>query len=869
VNWWQRLRNQDHLERELDAELRYHFDREVADNVRMGMSEDEARRRARLALGGDDPLKESCRDARGTRWVLDTAQDLRIAARLLVKDRRFTLPALLALALGIGMNGTMFTIVNAMIRGLPTEGADRIMSIHARDAVGRWRGLGLSYRDFRDFQAATQTFTGLAAFSQSPMTLGDDGRAAETASAAFVSENTFRLLGERPVLGRDFVPDDDQPGAPSVVILGGRLWTTRYNADPSIVGRRVRVNGVPSTVVGVMPADFRFPVVNDMWQTLAQLPGVTTQTRDVRQIQVVGRLADWSTLPQAQAEIESIAVRLSSEYPETNRNTGAIVVPFPGHFAPSPILIALMSAVGLVLLLACINVANLLLVRSMGRSRELAMRTALGATRWRIVRQLLVESGLLAFAAGTLGFGFGFAGLWLFASAVADIAFPYYIQWTIDGRVGVFMAVVCLATALVTGLLPAVHASKLAGMAGVAATSGMAKRRMTSALLTIEVALTLVLLVGAGLMMRSFLAVYRADSVVDIANVVAMPLSLPTEKYRTSAQRLAAYQRLDERLDAIPDVSSSAFANVIPFAGGPARQMSIDGRPPLPGESPPIVSYVTIRGRYFDSLGLRLLRGRAFTDRDALPGSESAIVNQRLATAFFADEDPIGRRICLTVPNAAAPLPQACATIVGVSPTVRQQYFQEIDPVVYVPARDDAAELMLVVRSHSTPDAVAPLIRAEVAAIDEAIALSALLPLDRAMTQSRWGHRVFGGMLTVFAFVGLVLGAVGLYAVTAFAVVQRTQEIAIRMALGAQPGAVLWLFVARAGLPVAVGVGAGLAGALAIGRLLRRFLIQTSPADPTILVGIVVLVAVVYFAAVFFPARRATGFDPLAALRYE
>jgi predicted permease len=623
-----------------------------------------------------------------------------------------------------------------------------------------------------------------------------------------------------------------------------------------------------------MTDGFRFPVISDVWQPLARLPGLMDQTRDMRQIQVFGRLADWSTPAQAQAEIASIAARLSRDYPATNGNTGAVVARFPGPFAPSPILMALMLAVGLVLLMACINVANLLLARSVGRSRELAMRVALGATRWRIVRQLLVECGLLAVAAGTLGFGFLFVGVWLFASAVAGITFPYYIRWTIDGRVGLFVAAVCLGTALLAGLLPAVQASKLAANRSLregerTATSGMGRRRMTTALLTIEVALTMVLLAAAGLMMRSFLAVYRADSVVDAARVVAMPLSLPTEKYRTSEQRTAAYQRLEERLDAIPDVSSSAFASVVPFAGGPSRQMSVDGRRPLPGESQPIVSYVTIRGRYFDTLGLRLLRGRTFTDGDALPGSESAIVNQRLATMFFLNEDPIGRRICLTAPSAAPTLPASCATIVGVSPTIRQQYFQEIDPVVYVPAAADASELTLIVACRSTPDAVAPLLRAEVFALDEEIASNALLPLDQAMTGSRWGHRVFGGMLTAFAVVGLLLGAVGLYAVTAFAVVQRTQEIGVRMALGAHAGAVVWLFVARAALPVGLGISIGLAGALAVGRLLQRFLIQTSPTDPSILVGIAVLLTAVSFAAAFFPARRAAGLDPLAALRYD
>jgi len=874
VNWWRRLRNSERLERELDAELRYHFDRQVDDNVRMGMSEEEARRRARLDLGGDDQLKESCRDARGTRWVDNMWQDFRFAARLLVKDRWFTLPAVMALALGIGMNGTMFTIVNAMIRGLPIDSPERILSIHARDGAGRWRGLGVSYLDFRDFQAGASTFSGLAAFSQSSVTLGDAGRAAERASSAYVSANAFQLLGDTPALGRDFVPADDQPGAPALVILGSRVWRTRYNADPTIIGRSVRVNGVPSTVIGVMPDGFRFPVVSDVWQPLARMSELMDQPRDTRSLQVFGRLADRSTPAQAQAEVGAIAARLSREYRVANGNTGAVVAPFPGHFAPTPILIVLMSAVGFVLMVGCINVASLLLARSVGRSRELAIRVSLGATRWRIVCQLLAESGLLALAAGAMGFLFVLGGVWLFRNAVTGITFPYYIQWTIDARVGAFIGAVCVGTAFLVGLLPAVQVSRMAAKRSLkdgekTAMSGVARRRLTTALLTVELALTLVLLAGAGLMMRSFLAIYRADSVVDATRVLTMPLALPNEKYSTPELRTATYERLQERLDGIPGVSSTAFASVVPFAGGPSRQLSVDGQRSMPGDSQPIVSYVRIRGRYFETLGLRLLRGRTFADRDAMPGSEGAIVNQRLAAMFFPDEDPIGRRICLTAPNTTTATPPACATIVGLSPTVRQQYFQEIDPVVYVPDRADASELRLMIRSDSTLSALAPVIRAEVSAVDNDISLNAVMPLNDAMTQSRWGHRVFGGMLTVFAVVGLLLAAVGLYAVTAFSVAQRTQEIGVRMALGARSSAVVWLFVKRAALPVGAGICVGLAGAWAVGRLLRRFLIQTSPTDPTVLVGIAVLLAAVSCAAAFFPARRATRVDPVAALRYE
>lgn len=874
MNWWQRLRHHDRLERELDVELRYHFDREVADNIRMGMSEAEARRRARIDIGFEDPLKEGCRDARGTRWVADVGQDLRLAARMLWKDRGFTLAAAVALGLGIGMNGTMFTIVNAMTRGLPVDRPNQIMSLHTRDAAGRWQGLGISYLDFRDVRAATKTFSGLAAFSPASIRMEDDDRAPENVFACYVSANAFSLLGLTSTIGRGFIDADDRSGAGAVVILGDQLWTTRYNADPTVVGRVVRVNGRPATVIGVMPKGFRFPVVSDLWQPLAQLPGLTSQTRDMRVLQVFGRLADGHTQGQAQAEVESIAMRLGREYPDANRNTGAVVTAFPGDFAPRPILVALMTAVGFVLLVACINVANLLLARSARRSHEISIRVSLGATRWRVVRQCLVESGLIGLTASALALSLTRGGVWLFADAVSDITFPYYIQWTMDERVALFVVTVCLGSALMVGLLPALQASQLAAHPALregerTATTGLRRRRWTTGLLAVELALTLVLLSGAGLMMRSYLAVYRADSVVDAAHVMVMGLSLPDQAYPTPEQRAQVYEQLEERVAAIPGIASTAFASVVPFAGGPSRQLTVEGWHPQLGDPQPLVSYVAIRGRYFDTLGLRVLRGRTFNDQDATPGSEGAIVNQRLAEMFFSNADPVGRRICLTLPNNPKTESPTCSTVVGVSPTVRQQYFQDLDPVVYVPDRAQRPAITLMVRSASQATAIAPSIRAEVFRLNRDIALNALLPLNDAMTQSRWGHRVFGGTLTLFALVALLLAGIGLYAITAYSVVQRTQEIGVRMALGARPSAVVWLFLTRTLMPVGAGIAVGLVGALAVGRLLQAFLIDTGPADPTTLVVITTLLLAVSLAACFFPARRATHVDPIAALRYE
>jgi putative ABC transport system permease protein len=487
---------------------------------------------------------------------------------------------------------------------------------------------------------------------------------------------------------------------------------------------------------------------------------------------------------------------------------------------------------------------------------------------------LLAESVLLAAIAAALGFWFALAGVQLFSKAVAGITFPYYIRWSMDGQVLWFVAGVSLGAACLFGLLPALQGSKMAvtgspGEGGRTTTIGVGRRRWTTALLIAELALTLVLLAGAGLMMRSFLAVYRADRVVDASHVMAMPLTLPRPKYQTPEQRTAFYRRLQERVDEIRGVSSAAFASVVPFAGGPTRHLTIDGRPSGTDTSLPTVSYVTIRARYFETLGLELVRGRAFVETDLMPGHESAIVNQRFVGLFSSNEDPIGRRICLTTSNASVTTPPACATIVGVSPTVRQQYFQEIDPVVYVPHGADSADVMLLVRSDSAANTLAAAIRADVFALDPDLSLNAIRPLEEYMTQSRWGHRVFGGMLTVFALVGLVLAAVGLYAVTAFSATQRTHEIGVRMALGAQPGSVVWVLVQRASLPVGIGLAVGLVGALGLGRLLKSLLIQTTPTDPATLVGIAVLLAAVSAAACWFPAWRATRLDPVAALRHE
>jgi putative ABC transport system permease protein len=860
------------LEADLAEELDQHRRLKEQELRQRGLEPAEAATAARRALGNVLTARERSRDVWIWPWLQDAGQDLRFAARLLVKDRGFTLVAITTLALGIGINGTVFTVVNALTRGLPVEDPDRIVLLGGRDAGGRV--LQVSFADFEDWRGATTSLEGIAAYSDTQLILADDRAAPDRVSASYLSANAFRLLGDRPILGRDFLLEDDRPGAPPVVMLGYRVWNGRYNSEPGVVGRTVRINGIPTTVIGVMPEGFRFPVVSDMWQPLALLPGLTAQKRDSRGLNVFGRLADRTEIFEAQSELDAIAARLARAFPDTNKDVRGAVTPFLGTRATPPVFLALLGAVGFVLLIACANIANLLLARAAQRSREMAMRTSLGATRWRIVRQLLVESAVLLVVAGILGFGLAVAGLRLFTMHVEGINFPYFIRWTMDGRVLGFLAAACLGTGLISGLLPALHLSKtgvgeVMKDAGRSGAGGIKSRRWTSLLLCAELTFTLILLAGAGLMMRSFVALQHADRVVDASQMVGMGLTLPAQRYPRE-QWLPFYDRLMERLGGIGAISSATLMSSIPFAPTRVRELAIDRRPPAKKGAAPRVTFVTIGPRYFETLGVQLLRGRPFTAVDGTQGNDVAIVNQRFVALHFPNEEPLGRRIQLLDPNVPGPPPWL--TIVGVSPSIRQQQpveLQELDPVAYVPMRaEPRPSATLLVRGPS-PEALAPLVRAEVRALDPELAVSGILPLEELLWQSRWAHRVFGLMFAIFAGIALAVSAVGLYAVTSYTVRQRTQEIGVRMALGAQPADVVWLFVRRAFLPLGVGLVVGLGGALVIGRLLRSFLMQTSASDPPTLVSIAVVLIAVALTACFWPARRATRLDPVTALRYE
>ena len=869
------LLRRDRYERELDDELQFHLEMKRQELESQGRDRAAAAAAARRSLGNLPLTRDRVRDVWIAPWVGGLVQDVTYAARTLRRSPGFALVVVLTLGLGIGASTTAFTIVNAVTRGLPVDEPDRIVRVGVLDASQR--PARVSPRELEAWRSAS-TLAGIAAFRETMATVSDRGRSPEPVAAAYVSADTFGLLGEPPVLGRELLPEDDRPGAPVVALLGDAVWRSRFNGDRTILDRSITVNDVPVTVVGVMPEGFRFPMVADLWLPLSAMPGYG-EDGNARVIDVVGRLGPGRSPTRAVAELEPIAFRLGRDLPEPGRATAVTMSPFTGDNRPIyPFLIALMASVGLVLLIACVNVANLLLARSLARTRETAVRLAHGATRWRVLRQLLVESALLTAAAGAVGVVLAMLATRLLSETLASINFPYWMRWTMDGRVFLFVVLVCVVSAAISGLSPAVHLARSRVMDGLraggrSAALGSRPRRLVAGLLAVELAFTLVLLAGAGLMTRSFMSLYRADLVIDPTNVLSTRIALPPARYPTPEAQTAFFRQLEEQLGGLSTIGAAAFADTVPFIGAPRRELSVEGRPDAPDAPRPSVSMVSIGPAYFETLGVRPMRGRAFTEADMRHGSGNAIVNERLAAMFFPDQEPIGERIRLSGGPTSSRDTDTWLTVVGVAPSVRQQPtlgLQDLDPVVYVPRTPASGPVAwLLVRGAPSATSVATVVREGIWTLDPDVALARLAPLDETISQSRWTVRVFAAMFAAFAWIALVLSAVGLYAVTAYAVTQRRQEVGVRMALGARRGDIVWLFTRRAFVSLSVGLVAGLAGAFAIGPLLRAFLVQTSPGDPVTLAAVAGVLVVVAAVASAWPALRATRVRPAVALRTE
>ena len=809
-------------------------------------------------------------------------QDLKFALHLIAKDRWYSVVAIVALALGIGVNATVFTLVNAvLIRGLPYKDSGKLYMLSSqRQQGGR---SGVSALDLDDWKSEARSFTGIGAFAGTGGNIADDRAAPQSVRAMRLSPNVFRLLGQAPLFGRDFAPGDDATGGERVVLLGYSLWKNRYGDDRSIIGKSLRIDGKPATIVGVMPEGMMFPSNAEMWVPLTKDP---EEKRTARYINVFGRLRDEASRTQAQTEMNGIATRLAAAYPDTNKEFTAVAVEtFSERFNGGNIrtvMLAMMGAVSFVLLIACANVANLLLSRSVHRSREIAVRIALGATRWRVVRQLLVESICLGVMGGVIGLGLAAIGVRLFDRAVADSGKPYWVIFTMDYTVFGFLALICVLTGIIFGLAPALQVTKtnvneVLKEGGRGNAGGVRARWLTGTMVVLELALTLVLLVGAGLMIRSFLKLYTLDLGIKSDNLLSIGVGLSNTKYPNADARRAFYDSFGPRLAAIPGAQAIAFTTSVPPFGTNRRGFELEGGPVRkPDEQALQVSTVTITPAFFDTVGVQLRRGRIFSEADGNPGQENVIINERMAAEFFKNEDPIGRRLRFvqSPPPAGQPAPPVPVwrTVVGISPTIRHANQQDAEPtnVVYLPHRQEAPGFTnLLIRSALPPGALMSAVREQMRAVDPDQPVQNVQTMKQMLDRQMWPYRVFGSLFAIFAAIALVMSAVGLYAVMAYSVTQRKTEIGVRMALGANGGDVRWLVLRRGLWQMGLGLVLGLAGAFGLSRVLRTLLVQVTPTDPLTFGVITVILTAVAIAACLIPAHRASRVDPLTALRAE
>jgi predicted permease len=793
---------------------------------------------------------------------------------MLAKDPAFTAVVVVTLALCIGANTTVFTLVNAVLfKGLPFEHADRVMALSSTNLRKGSNRMGTSYPDFADWRTHSRKFQSLAAYSTFFATLNDSGGVPESYDGARMTANSFSLIGQKPLLGRDFSAGEDSRQAAPVAILGYTIWKNRYGSDPNVLGRTVRINEVATTVIGVMPSGMQFPRNNDLWLPL--VPTDNSEKRESRGLSVFGRLSGGATKAEAQTEMDQLSKTLEKEYPKSNAGIGALVQTYTDSENGGSIrtvFLALLGAVVFVLLIGCANVANLLLARSVSRSKEISIRTALGASRWRVIRQLLIESVLLGVIGGAIGLFLAIWGVRMFDVALANSGKPYWIKFVMDYTVFGYLAGLCVLTGILFGLAPALHISKLdvnetLKEGGRGSSAGLRVRLLSGFMVVSELALALVLLIGAGLMIRSFLKMYGLDTGVNPNNLLTMRYNLPELKYPTRESRAAFEERLMPRLASIPGVESVALTSNLPLSGSGSYPFELEGQAPVEKDKRPTVSALTITPDYFQAVGTPVLRGRPFTVSDGAPGKPAVIVNKRFAAKYWPAEDPLGKKLHLFRDPEIPWL-----TVIGVCPDILQNNPSrgDLDPIVYVPFRQDPrGGAAIVARTRAAPNSLITAFRKEVRGVDENLPVFEVKSMQDFLVDRRWPFRVFGSLFAIFALIALALSSVGIYAVMAYSVSRRTQEIGVRMALGATTADVLRLVFSLGLKQLAIGLAIGLAAAFGLTRVLTALLVRISPTDPATFAGISLLLTAIGLIACWIPARKATRIDPMIALRYE
>ena len=873
-------------ERALDDELSHHLESLTEQNVHRGMSLAEAERAARIELGGSEQIKESVRDTRfATRCEL-LLQDARFAARMLRKQPSFTLVAVLTLALGIGANTAIFSILNAVVlRPIPYPQPEGIVhiSMPEKSEDPRFAMTVISYANLLDIAQQNTVFSHVAGVRGAAFTYME-GPEPEQIYAEQVSAEMFPLLGIAPALGRTFSTEEDQRGASPVAVLSHEFWQQRLSGDPNVVGKPLKLgqqfqgssaqSGSTYTIIGVMPPDFRpLSAIEGSARTALWLPlGQTAlPLRNRHNTEAYARLKPGVTLAQARAEMQAIAARLAQAYPADNKDKLGAVNQFQEELSRESRggLWLLQTAVGLVLLIACANVANLLLTRTTARSREIAIRMALGAGRVRLLRLLFAEGLFLALAGGALGTLLAHWGVQIAVAAYPG-GIPRLAESGVDLRVLLFALLVSCITGLLFTLAPAFHAARgevfRAMKEGSGASSSAASLRSRNFLASAEVALAVVLLAGAGLLLKSFWKLIQVPTGFATQNRMTFRVSLPRESYPKNEQSAQFYDTLLARLRSIPGVRNVAATNALPLGGGYSCDTFQRDDKRVPESQQACAEYRLVAGDYFSTMGIAPVLGRLFNERDTAAAPPVAIITEEMARRFWPGVNPIGMRVTSDTGDRRS------REIVGVVRDVRHfGLAREIQPELYIPYAQDpwARGLTIVLHTEGAAQSVFPQARAEVLAMNRALPIFAVRSLEDVLRRSVAEPRFRTALLGVFAALALALAMIGTYSVMAFGVAQRTREFGIRMALGAQRADIL-RHVVRAGLsPLGIGLAAGVAGALAGGQLISKYLFQVTPEDPATFAAVAAMLALTGLAAVIVPAFRATRVDPLTTLRHE
>ncbi|HEY6970307.1 MAG TPA: ABC transporter permease [Candidatus Angelobacter sp.] len=886
--WLRRLFRKEKTEKQLDSELRFHIEQLTADYVNSGMSRAEAERRAKIEFGGIEGVKEECRESRRVHTIETLLQDIRYGLRIMRRSPGFTAVAILTLTLGIGANTAIFSVVNGVLLSpLPYPHPEQLITLH--ESKPNFQYGSISYPNFRDWQKENRTFSAIALTRGSSFILTGAGEA-EQEEAELISADLLPILGVKPQLGRNLLPGEDEIGAAPVVLISAGLWHRKFRSAPDILGKGITLDGKAYNVIGVMPENFRLPTnvlrAIDLYVPIAQWgnPLLTNRGAGLG-FHGIGRLKPGASLEQARADMDHVAKNLEAAYPVLNKGIGASLIPLRQVMLGKiqPLLLLLLGAVGFVLLIACVNVANLLLARSTSRTREFGVRIALGAGVGRIVRQLLTESILLGLIGGGLGLALATWGMPVILKALPG-TLPRADEIKLDGLVLVFTILASLFAGLLFGVVPAWKISRpdvLARMKQGGPNVSRKNYRTQNTLVVVELAMALILLVGAGLMVRSLTALWRTDAGFNPRNLLTFSLALPPSMANATPDALrAVYRQMEDKLASVPGVEANALTwGAFPLVGDDERLFWMEGqpRPASPNDMKWALQYVVSPG-YLRSMGTPLLHGRFFTAADDERAPLVAVVDEAFAEKFFPGQDPVGKRINLD--NARGPT--KLAEIVGVVKHVKQWGLDNADTEnlqaqLYTPFMQlpDSGMMLagpgtgLVLRARGTMDGLLSAIRKDLQEMNAEMVVYGAISMNEIISTTLASRRFSMVLLTSFAALALILASIGIYGVISYVVGQRTQEIGIRMALGARGVHVAGMVLGQGTRLVLGGVGIGVVAALALTRLMTSLLYGVSRTDPLTFISVATLLTLVALLACIVPVYRAMRIDPIVALRCE